>query len=81
MDRMKVHRIVEYIRSCGEFTFECDEVIESLDVVLDYYGIYVMLDADECLAVMDELLELAEQFEVSEAVRSTEHQIEEPWLY
>ena len=76
MDRMKVHRIVEYIRSSGEFCFECDEVIEDVDAVLSYYGIGDFLDRVERLEVTDELLALAEQFEVAEAVRATVGEVE-----
>ena len=76
MDRVKVHCIVEYIRSRGKFVFECDEVIEDLEEVLDYYGICAVLGADERLAVVDELLGMAEAFEVSEAVRRTERELE-----
>ena len=75
MNRTKAHRIVEYIRSCGGFCFECDEVVESLDEVLGFYGIYQVLDVDEYLEVVDELLGLAEEFEVAEAVRLTEQQV------
>ena len=76
MNRVKVHCIVEYIRSRGKFVFECDEVIEDLDEVFDYYGVYEVLGADERLAVTDELLGMAEAFEVSEAVRRTERELE-----
>ena len=60
MDRIKVHRLVEYVKSCGEFPFECDEVVEDLDEVLSFYGIHVGLTAYERLVVMDELLDMAE---------------------
>jgi len=76
MDRIKVHRIVEYIRSCGEFCFECEEVIEDVDAVLSYYGISDFLDQEERLEVIDELLALAEQAEIAEAVRATLGEVE-----
>ena len=76
MSRIKVHRIVEYIRSRGEFPFERDDVLDDLDEVLAYYGISTLLDRDEQAAVTQELLKLAEQFEVAEVVRLTAHQLE-----
>ena len=76
MSPMKVHRIVEYIRSRGEFPFERDDVQNDLGAVLAYYGITTLLEHDEQAAVTHELLKLAEQFEVAEAVRVTAHQLE-----
>lgn len=76
VDRQKVNRIVEYIRSCGDFAYDTDDVIEGLYGILYGYGIYDFLSRDESLLLVDELLELAEQSEISEAVRWASSQLE-----
>ena len=75
IDRQKVNRIVEYIRSCGDFPYDTDDVIEDLSGILYIYGIYNFLSRDEELLLLDELLELAEQSEISEAVRWASSQL------
>jgi len=69
IDRQKVNRIVEFIRACGNFAYDADDVIEGLNEILLGYGIYDFLAGDEFYLLMDELLDLAEKSEISEAVR------------
>jgi hypothetical protein len=76
MDRYRVNRIVEFVRSCGDFPYDTDDVIEGLTDVLCSYGIYNFLSRDEELLLLDELLELAEQSEIREAIRWAERQLE-----
>ena len=75
IDRQKVNRIIEYIRSCGDFPYDTDGVSESLDEILLGYGIYDLLSHDEYYLLMDELLELAEKAEIAEAVRWANDQL------
>ena len=65
----KVYRIVEFIRSYGDFPYDTDDVIESLNDILSSYGIYDVLTDDEYYLLIDELLELAEKSEIREAER------------
>ena len=71
----KIHRIVEFIRCCGEFGHDMDDVIEDTDGILHSYGVYDFLTRDEYFLLVDELLELAEQSEIREAVRWASSQL------
>ncbi len=66
--RFLVHSIIECIRQY-DFCFEVVELQESVEEILAYFGIHVSLSMDERRLVIDELAGLAEDFEVSEAVR------------
>ena len=69
MDKYKVNRIVEFIRSYGDFPYDTNDVIEVTDGILNSYGTYDALTRDEYFLLVDEFLELAEQSEIREAVR------------
>ena len=75
IDRHKVNRIVEFIRVCGDFAYDTDDVIEDLNGILSSYGIYDVLTDDEYYLLVDELLELAEKSEIAEAVRWASSQL------
>lgn len=67
IDKYKINRMVEYMKSSG-FNFEVFEVVENLDQILSYYGLIdIELKEDEYLFLMAELLPLAEEFEFREA--------------
>jgi len=69
MNRLKVNRLVEYIKQF-EFVFETDEVVESLYDVLAHYGIAnTDLTNQEEIHLISDLLPLAEQFEFREVSR------------
>ena len=60
MERLKVHRIVEYIRTVGEFPFEVEDVDDNLADVLGYFGFEVVaLTAQETDELQRELRALA----------------------
>ena len=65
----RVHRIVEYIKAYGLW-LETDEVEELgvLAVLHRHFGIRMVLSQEEQAMIMDELLKLAEQNEISEAM-------------
>ena len=65
----RAYKIIEYIRSCGDFPFDSEDVVERLDNILLGYGVYDLLHGEEYYLVMDELLDFAEKSEISEAVR------------
>lgn len=69
LDRQKVGRIVEYIKSCGDFPYDTYDVIENIDGILDSFGVYDPLSRDEYLLLIDDLLEIAEDSEIAEADR------------
>ena len=75
IDRQKVNRIVEYIRSCGDFPYDTDDVIEELSSTLYSYDVYDFLTRDEYFFLVDELLELAEQSEIREAIKWASSQL------
>lgn len=67
IDKYKIYRMVEYIK-LFDFEFDTYEVMENLNEVLAYYGVAdIDLADEECTLLTDELLQLAEQFEFSEA--------------
>ena len=59
MDRYKIHKAVEYIRTQPEFPFDGVDVEESLDEVLAYFGLHPQLDDGERQVMREELLPLA----------------------
>jgi methyl coenzyme M reductase alpha subunit len=69
MDRYKVNRIVEFVRSAGDFPYDCDDVIERMADILTEYGIYSVFTTEEYALLMDELLEISENAEIAEAAR------------
>jgi hypothetical protein len=69
MNRYKIGKIVEYVKSCGEFPYDMADLVEDMHEVITEYGIYSILTDDEYYLLLDELLELAERSEISEAVR------------
>jgi len=81
MDKMKVHRIVEYIRVKGEFDFDSECVESNLREVLRYYGVCEEeIGDDEYYQLVDELLEVAEDREFTEAALKVEEHDEENLL-
>ena len=76
MDRYKVNGIIDYIWACRDFPYDTDDVIEDLNGILTSYSICSVLDSTEYYQIMDELLELAEKAEISEAVRWASLQLE-----
>lgn len=69
MNRYKVRAIVERIRRAGEFPFDVEDVEESPELVLGFYGINEVLDPDDCDLVRCELRVMAEVEECAEAAR------------
>ena len=76
MNRYKVHTIVEFVKSCGDFSHDMDDVISGLDGILSSYGICETLTHAEYCLLTDELLGLAEKAEIREAVRWAGWQLE-----
>ena len=72
MDRYKIHKAVEYIRSRSEFPFDGIDVEESLDEVLAYFGLHPQLDEDERQQLRQDLLPLAWGDEEAEMSRLAE---------
>jgi len=76
MNGCKVGKIVEYVKSCGDFCFDRDDLIEAdIQDILAGYGIYSVLTPDEEDLLLLELLELAEKNEIAEAVRWASHEL------
>ena len=72
MDRRKVNRIVEYLRHRGDIEVQCDEWREEGPDLLARYGVVEDLERDEADCVVDELMNLAEQYEFGEALVKTQ---------
>ena len=72
MDRYKIHKAVEYIRTQPEFPFDGIDVEESLEGVLAYFGLHPQLDEDEREVLRQELLPLAWADEETEMFRLAE---------
>jgi hypothetical protein len=75
MNRYKIGNIVEYVKSCGAFPYDMDDVIEGTQDILTEYGIYSVLTSDEAELLLDELLKLAVKAEIAEAVRWASHHL------
>ena len=69
MNRFKVHKVVEYIKTKDEFPFDVDDVREHLEMVLQYFGFVVLTDVEETRLVKEELLKLAFEEQNAEVVR------------
>ena len=72
MNRYKIHRAVEYIKTQAEFPFDGIDVEDSLDEVLAYFGLHPQLDDEERELLQEELLPLAVQDEEAEVCRMVE---------
>lgn len=72
MDRYKIHKAVEYIRTQPEFPFDGIDVEESLEEVLAYFGLHPQLDDEEFEVLRQELLPMAWADEESEVSRLAE---------
>ena len=67
IDRQKMHNMVEYMK-LSDFEFETDEVVENLSDILAHYGHQdTDLTDDERYLLIDELLPMAERYEMREA--------------
>jgi hypothetical protein len=66
MDRYKIHKVVEYIRTQPEFPFDGVDVEESLDEVLAYFGLHPQFDDEERQVLREELRPLAWSAEEAE---------------
>jgi methyl coenzyme M reductase alpha subunit len=69
MNRHKIGNIVEYVKSCGAFPYDMDDVIEGVQDILTEYGIYSILTDSEYYQLVEELLEMAERSEIAESAR------------
>jgi len=59
MDKYKIHKAVEYIRTRSAFPFDGMDVEDSLEEVLSYFGLHPQLDEEEKQVLREELLPLA----------------------
>jgi len=66
MSSYKIHRIVEYIKLQPDFPFCEEDVVENIDIVLHYFGIYKVLDEQEESLLISELQKLAIEDEFRE---------------
>jgi len=63
-----IHRVVEYVRQF-DIWFDVEDVLEDLDGILAFYGLYVELASWERRLLARELVRLAEQQEFAEVSR------------
>ena len=68
MDNIKINRIVNYIKQFA-FEYEIDEVKENINGILADFKIYDILSDKEIEILKLELEELAEEYEMREAIR------------
>lgn len=69
MNRIKINKIMSYIKGQNEFPFDVFDVEEDYESALEYYRICVLLDDDEETLVRAELLGMAERAQTAEIVR------------
>lgn len=72
IDRQSIHNIVEYIKTCG-FEFDCHDVTEDTQRILDHYGIISNFNQQELELLEEELLKLAEQRQTQEILHLIEN--------
>ena len=65
---IKINRIVNYIKQFA-FEYEIDEVKENINGILADFKIYDILSEKELEILSLELEELADEFEIGEAIR------------
>jgi len=68
IDRQSIHNIVEYIKTCG-FEFDCHDVKENTQRILDYFGIINNFNQQEYRLLKKELLQMAEQHQTREILQ------------
>lgn len=66
MNRYKLHRIVEYIRTQHEFPFDVIDVIEDIEAVLSYFGLHPEIDDQERMELLHDLYPIASEAELAE---------------
>ncbi|MCK4385704.1 MAG: hypothetical protein KAW16_05810 [candidate division Zixibacteria bacterium] len=72
IDRQSIHNIIEYIKHCG-FEFDCHDVKENTQRILDYFGIINNFNQQEYRLLKKELLKLAEQYQTREILQLIEN--------
>jgi hypothetical protein len=65
INRQIIHNVVEYIKQSG-FEFDCHDVLEDTEGILDYYGIFNTFNQEELDLLIRELLRLAEERQTQE---------------
>ena len=71
MNRMKIHRTVEYLKVSG-FYHDTMDVEDGIEKILAEFGIYEEFTEEEMAELRKELFRLAEQNEFNEIVRIVE---------
>lgn len=69
MNRLKLNKIVSYMETQNEFPFDVWDVKEDFWKVLDYFCIYVVLNAEEQEVIQTDLQKLAEIAQTAEMAR------------
>ena len=72
MDQYVIHNMVEYIDSRDEFPFDCIDVEESVEDVLEFFGLHPELSQKERDDVKRQLLQKALAGELAEMSRLVE---------
>jgi hypothetical protein len=65
INRQIIHNVVEYIKQSG-FEFDCHDVLEDTEGILDYYQIFNRFNQEEFKLLKNELLRLAEERQTQE---------------
>ena len=69
MNRMKVHRTVEYIKASGEFNYDRIDVLDDIDRILAHYKVTETFTPHEEALLKYELTLLAEARQERECAR------------
>jgi len=70
--KQEIHNIIEYIKQAG-FEFDCQDVLEDTQNILDHYGIFNNFNQEEFELLKSEFLRLAEERQTQEILNLIEN--------
>ena len=73
--KQQIHNIIEYIKRSG-IRFDCQDVIENTQSILDYYGLIGKFNQEEFSLIKTELLKIAGEYQTQEIVYLIENHID-----
>jgi len=73
--RQQIHNIIEYIKRSG-IRFDCQDVIESTQNILDQHGIISSFNQEEFQLIKTEFLRIAEEYQTQEILYLIENHID-----
>ena len=76
MDKLKINKVIMYIRSKNEFPFDVMDVQDGFSKVLGYYCLQGHLNWNEQDVLQEELLKFAEASQTAEVTRQVHRELD-----